>query len=119
MDGVVSATLSYSKTSPFGAAEQTINGEKLALLLERLRNARSHFIYGEVCCDGTAAITLNYADGSKTDLPLCGDSCPYVRYGVVTYDLKNDAERVERFLNDGGAGISDILSPIFDQIKIP
>ncbi len=119
MDGVVSATLSYSETSPFGAAEQTVEGEKLNLLLDRLRNARSHFIYGKVCGEGTATLTLTYSDNSEVILPVSGDSCTYVRYGAITYDLKTDAERVERFLNDGGVGSSDILSPIFDQIKLP
>lgn len=119
MDGVVSATLSYSEPSPFGAAEQTIEGEKLALLLDRLRNARSTYVYQTVCGEGSSTITLKYADGNEVVLPIAADSCPYVRYGAITYDLKTDAERTERFLNDGGVGLSYILSPIFDQIKIP
>lgn len=119
LDGVVSATLSYSQTSPFGAAEQTVTGDKLDMLLDRLRSAYSESVYTEVCSEGTAAITLNYADGSMVSLPLSGDSCTQVRHGDVTYDLKTDAERTERFLNDGGVGLTDILGPIFDQIKIP
>lgn len=117
LDGVISATLSYSDTAPFGAAEQTVTGEKLSILLERLKNACSESVYTEVCGEGTAQITLNYQDGHTVSLPLSGDSCTQVRHGDVTYDLKTDAERTERFLNDGGVGLSDILSPIFDQIK--
>lgn len=119
MDGVISATLRYSDASPFGAAKQTVEGEKLSLLLERLKNAYSESVYTPVCGEGTASIILTYADGSSVELPLSGDSCTQVRFGDVTYDLKTDAERTERFLNDGGVGLSDILSPIFGEIKIP
>lgn len=119
MDDVVSTTLTYSDTAPFGAAEQTVTGEKLSLLLSRLKNAYSESVYTEVCGEGAATITLTYADGSTIGLPLSGDSCTQVRHGDVTYDLKTDVERTERFLNDGGVGLSDILGPIFDQIKIP
>lgn len=117
MDGVVSATLTYSDTAPFGGAEQTIQGEKLNLLLDRLKNAYSESVCTEVCGEGTAVITLTYADGSTVSLPISGDSCTQVRHGDVVYDLKTNAERTERFLNDGGVGLSDILSPIFDQIQ--
>lgn len=119
MDGVISATLTYADTAPFGAAEQTVEGEQLTLLLDRLKNACSESVCTEVCGEGTATITLTYADGRTVALPLSGDSCTQVRHGDVVYDLKTDAERTERFLNDGGAGLSDILSPIFDQIEIP
>ena len=118
MDDVVSATLTYSENSAFGAAAQTVTGEKLTLLLDRLRNARSESVYDTVCGEGAATITLKYTDGSEVILPISADSCPRVRYGVITYDLKTDAERAERFLEAGGVGMSDILSPIFDQIKI-
>jgi len=118
MDNVVSATLTYTETSAFGAAEQTVTGEKLALLLDRLRNARSERVYDTVCGEGAADITLKYADGSEVILPISADSCPYVRYGCIVYDLKTDDERAERFLEAGGVGMSDILSPIFDQIPL-
>lgn len=117
MDDVVSASLSYTETAAFGAASQTVEGEKLALLLDRLQNAYSESVHTEVCGEGTAEITLTYADGHTVSLPLSGDSCTQVRCGDVVYDLKSDQERTERFLNDGGVNLSDILSPIFDQIK--
>lgn len=119
LDGVVSATLAYSDTSPFGPAEQTVAGETLLLLLDRLKNASSESVYTPVCGEGAASITLTYGDDSEVVLPLSGDSCTQVRYGDVTYDLKTDAERTESFLNDGGASLSDILSPVFDQINFP
>ena len=115
MDDVVSATL-RRPSGEFYPVEQTVEGEKLGLLLERLRNAYSKSVYSPVCAEGTATITLTYADGSEVELPISGDGCTQVRYGDVTYDLKTDAERAERFLNDGGASQRDILSPIFDQI---
>lgn len=117
MDGVVSASLSYSETTPFGAQEQSVDGEKLRLLLERLTNAYSELIETEVCGEGAAFITLTYADGHTVDLPISGDGCTQVRHGDVTYDLKTDEERTERFLNDGGVNLADILGPIFDKIK--
>lgn len=115
LSGVVSATLRRAG-SEFHPVEQTVEGDRLELLLERLRSACSEFVYSPVCAEGSAAITLKYADGREVVLPISGDSCTQVRYGDVTYDLKTDAERAERFLNDGGIGLSDILSPIFDQI---
>lgn len=118
-DGVVSATLFYSENTPFGATLQTVDGEKLDLLLERLRNAYSELVYSPVCGEGAASITLTYADGHTVTLPIAGDGCPQIRYGAVTYDLKTDAERTAGFLNDASAGIEDILPPIFDQIKLP
>ena len=118
LSGVISATLRRAG-SEFYPVEQTIEGDKLELLLERLRSACSEFVYTPVCAEGSATITLKYADGSEVVLPISGDGCTQVRYGDVTYDLKSNEERTERFLNDGGAGLSDILSPIFDQIEFP
>lgn len=117
MDSVVSASMNYTDTSPFGAQEQTVEGDKLTLLLDRLRNARSTSIHQTVCGEGAAFITLTYADGHTVDLPISGDGCTQVRHGDVTYDLKTDEERTERFLNDGGVNLADILCPIFDKIK--
>jgi hypothetical protein len=117
MDSVVSASMNYTDTSPFGAQEQTVEGDKLALLLDRLRNARSTSIHQTVCGEGAAFITVTYSDGHTVDLPISGDGCTQVRHGDVTYDLKTDEERTERFLNDGGVNLVDILGPIFDKIK--
>ena len=103
--------------SEFHPVEQTIEGHHLSLLLDRLRNACSESVYSPVCAEGSATITLKYADGSEVVLPISADDCTHVRYGAVTYDLKTDAERTEQFLNDGGVGLSDILAPIFDQIQ--
>jgi len=116
MDGVVSAALKYSDHGLYGTVEQTVTGEKLNLLLERLKNAYSETVYSEVCGEGSAFITLTYEDGRTVSLPVSADSCTQVRHGAVTYDLKTDAERTERFLNDGGTGLEDILGPIFDEI---
>lgn len=119
LDGVTCAALRYSESSALGAAEQTITGERLDMLLERLRSAYSQGTDAEVCAEGTAQITLTYEDGHTIALPLSGDSCTQVRYENVVYDLRTDAERTEHFLNDGGVNLADILSPLFDQIKFP
>lgn len=119
LDGVTCAALRYSESSALGAAEQTITGERLDMLLERLRSAYSQGTDAEVCAEGAAQITLTYEDGHTIALPLSGDSCTQVRYENVVYDLRTDAERTEHFLNDGGVNLADILSPLFDQIKFP
>lgn len=119
LDGVISATLNYSGGSALGASEQSVSGERLDLLLERLHGAYSQWTDVEVCAEGIAQITLTYADGHTVSLPLSGDSCTQVRWENVVYDLRTDAERTEHFLNDGGVSLSDILSPIFDQIRFP
>lgn len=119
LDGVTCATLRYSESSALGAAEQTVAGERLDMLLERLRGAYSQETDAEVCAEGSAQITLTYEDGHTIALPLSGDSCTQVRYENVVYDLRTDAERTEHFLNDGGVNLRDILSPLFDQIKFP
>ena len=62
------------------------DSEKLALLLDRLQNAYSESVHTEVCGEGTAEITLTYADGHTVSLPLSGDSCTQVRCGDVVYE---------------------------------
>ncbi len=119
LENVASATLAYGENAPFGRTSQTIEGERLSLLKERLYGALSVSTYESVCGEGTATLTLSYPDGTQEILPISGDGCTHLRCGDVKYDLRTEEERAYAWQNDGGAGMSDILSPIFDEIKIP
>lgn len=64
-------------------------------------------------------LTLIFSDGRSEILVLDGDGCPRLQHGAVTYYLRTADERTKAFKNGSNASLSEILSPIFDQIKIP
>jgi len=119
MENVVSATLAYAPTQQYPDADtrsQTVTGEKLARLLERLENAVSEAVHTPVCGDGVATITLVYADGHEEITYLAADSCPQLRYGDVTYDLRSEEERSFGYMQEYNYSLHETLGPVFDEI---
>lgn len=119
MENVVSATLAYAPTELYpdvDARSQTVTGEKLARLLERMENAVSEAVHTPVCGDGVATITLAYSDGHEEITYLAADSCPQLRYGDVTYDLRSEEERSFGYMQEYNYSLHEILGPLFDEI---